>query len=98
MALKRLKESRSRAEKASRDVDSRQNIRRITTPYDDVIPLTDESATTFYLDVIRVYFGLCSGTTSLDDVSLAARELRAHPEYTKNPIETATAREHQDSW
>jgi hypothetical protein len=87
MALKRLKESRSRAEKASRDVDSRQNIRRITTPYDDVIPLTDESATTFYLDVIRVYFGLCSGTTSLDDVSLAARELRAHPEYTKNPID-----------
>ena len=87
MALKGLKESRSRAEKASRDVDSRQNIRRITTPYDDVIPLTDESPVTFYLDVIRVYFGLCSGTTSLDDVSLAVRELRAHPEYTKNPID-----------
>lgn len=87
MALKKLKESHSKAEKASRDVDPRQNIRRITTPYDDVIPLTDESATTFYMDVIRVYLGLCSGATSLDDVSLAARELRAHPEYTKNPID-----------
>ena len=87
MALKRLKESRSEAEKASRDVDPRQNIRRITTPYDDAIPATDESATTFYMDVIRVYLGLCSGATSLDDVSLAIRELRAHPEYTKNPID-----------
>ena len=87
MALKRLKKSSPRAKEASRERDSEQGIRDFYTPYDDVIPSSNEVTTKFYLDIVRIYFGLCSGTVSLDDASIAARELRTNPEYTKNPID-----------
>ena len=87
MALRRLKKSNPRAKKDSRELDTERSIRSISTPYDAVIPSSDEPTTGFYLDIVRIYFGLSSGTVSLDDASVAARELRTNPEYTKNPID-----------
>jgi len=87
MALKRLKKSSPRTKKTSRELDTEQSIRNIFTPYDDVIPSSNELTTKFYLNIVRIYFGLCSGTVSLDDASVAARGLRTNPEYTKNPID-----------
>jgi DNA-binding Lrp family transcriptional regulator len=87
MALSRLKKSSPRTKKGSSELDAEQSIRNIFTPYDDVIPSSNEITTKFYLDIVRVYFGLCSGTISLDDASVAARGLRTNPEYAKNPID-----------
>ncbi len=87
MALSRLKKSHPRARKATKELDTEQSIPHIFTPYDDVIPSSNEITTKFYLDIVRIYFGLCSGTVSLDDASIAAKELRTNPEYTKNPID-----------
>ncbi len=87
MALRRLKKSSPRTKKGSSELDAEQSIRNIFTPYDDVIPSSNEITTKFYLDIVRVYFGLCSGTISLDDASVAARGLRTNPEYAKNPID-----------
>ncbi len=87
MALRRLKKSDPRTKKGSSELDAEQSIRDIFSPYDDIIPSSDEITTKFYLDIVRVYFGLCSGTVSLDDASVAARGLRTNPEYTKNPID-----------
>jgi len=85
--LRRLKKSNPRTRKDSSELDAEQSIRYIFTPYDDVIPSSDDITTKFYLDIVRIYFGLCSGTVSLDDASVAARGLRTNPEYTKNPID-----------
>jgi hypothetical protein len=87
MALRRLKKSNPRTKKGSSESDAKQSIRDILTPYDDVIPSSDELTTKFYLDIVRVYFGLCSGTVSLDNALVAVRGLRTNPEYTKNPID-----------
>ena len=87
MALSRLKKSSPRTKKTTKELDTEQSIRNIFTPYDDVIPSSNEITTKFYLDIVRIYFGLCSGTVSLDDASVAAKGLRTNPEYTKNPID-----------
>ena len=87
MALRRLKKPSPRAKKASRELDTERSIRNISTPYDDIIPSSNELTTRFYLDIVRIYFGLSAGTVSLDDASVAAKGLRTNPEYTKNPID-----------
>ena len=87
MALRRLKKSNPRTKKGSSEPDAEWSIRDIFTPYDEVIPSSDDLTTKFYLDIVRVYFGLCSGTVSLDNALVAVRGLRTNPEYTKNPID-----------
>lgn len=62
-------------------------LSQIVTPYDDIVPATSDEAVKFYLDSIRIYLGLCSGTVTLDLASAGAAELKKNPEYTKYPFD-----------
>lgn len=64
----------------------RDALSQIVTPYDDIVPTTTDETVSFYLDAIRIYLGLCSGTISFDLASEGVSELKENPEYTKYPF------------
>ena len=57
----------------------------IQTPFDDMIPKVDEPSAQFYLDAMRIYLGLSSGTLSYEDALDAAEKLKNNPEYNRSP-------------
>ncbi len=64
----------------------RDALSQIVTPYDDIVPTTTDETVRFYLDAMRIYLGLCSGTISFDLASKGVSELKGNPEYTKYPF------------
>ncbi len=59
----------------------------IATSYDHILPPAVEPAAQYYLRVIRIYLGLCTGTVSLDDAISHVESLKEHPEFTKRPTD-----------
>ncbi|NWF94832.1 MAG: Lrp/AsnC family transcriptional regulator [Candidatus Thorarchaeota archaeon] len=59
----------------------------IATPYDDLIPCVDEPSARFYVDTIRVYLGLCSGTLGLEEAIRIVESLKENPEFVKHPTD-----------
>lgn len=62
-------------------------LSQIVTPYDDIVPTTSDESVKFYLDAIRIYLGICSGTVSFNLASAAVSELKHNPEYVKYPFD-----------
>jgi DNA-binding Lrp family transcriptional regulator len=62
---------------------------QISTPFDDLIPRSEEPGTQYYLDAMRIYLALCSGSISPEAALKAAEILRASPEYTTFPTNPA---------
>lgn len=58
---------------------------QIQTPFDDLIPHSDEPSAQFYLDAMRIYLGLCSGSLSMEGAIKAVDILKENPEYTATP-------------
>ncbi len=84
--MKKLKEVRVEDEEikvSSKTHDS--IISTIKTPYDSVFPIVENPAAQFYLDTMKIYIALVSGTISIEDAQLASEELKKSPEYTKSP-------------
>ncbi|MFW9861556.1 MAG: MarR family transcriptional regulator [Candidatus Thorarchaeota archaeon] len=81
-----LKKTHQETGGPSREIASSQSSRiDIHTPYDDLIPKTDESSIQFYIDVMRIYLGLYEGTLTMEDAVHASEALKAHPEFAKFP-------------
>ena len=62
---------------------------QILTPFDNLIPYSDEPAAQFYLDAMRIYLGLCSGSLSMEAAIKAVDILKENPEYTTTPTNPA---------
>ena len=60
-------------------------LARIHTPFDDEIPEVEEPSARFYLDAMRIYLALSSGTISFDEGILAVEALKKNPEYARSP-------------
>ncbi|MFW9793495.1 MAG: Lrp/AsnC family transcriptional regulator, partial [Candidatus Thorarchaeota archaeon] len=72
------------------DINPNESISsQIQTPYDDLIPHSDEPAAQFYLDAMRIYLGLCSGSLSMEGAIKAVDILKENPEYTTTPTNPA---------
>ncbi len=71
---------------AARKLESALGIlARIHTPFDDEIPEVEEPSARFYLDAMRIYLALSSGTISFDEGILAVEALKKNPEYARSP-------------
>jgi len=83
-----MEENHSGLQKESDEMESGKAVlSSIHTPYDDVIPSSDEPSAKFYLEVIRVYLGICSGTVSFEEAIDAVEELKDNPEFAKSPTD-----------
>ncbi len=72
------------------DINPNESISsQIRTPYDDLIPHSDEPSAQFYLDAMRIYLGLCSGSLSMEGAIKAVDILKENPEYTTTPTNPA---------
>ncbi len=60
---------------------------QIVTPYDSMIPIVEERSAQFYLDAIRIYLGICSGTVTMENATKAVSLLKANPEFAKSPFD-----------
>jgi len=60
---------------------------QIVTPYDSMIPAVEERSARFYLDAIRIYLGICSGTVTIENATKAVSLLKTNPEFAKNPFD-----------
>ncbi|MFW9918082.1 MAG: winged helix-turn-helix transcriptional regulator [Candidatus Thorarchaeota archaeon] len=60
-------------------------LARIQTPFDDEIPKVEEPSARFYVDAMRIYLALSSGTISFDEGIEAAEALKKNPEYARSP-------------
>jgi DNA-binding Lrp family transcriptional regulator len=78
-----LNKTRSETEDVNHD-PSLHHI-SIQTPYDDLIPLVDNSTVQFYLDAMRIYLGLCAGSVTMETALKAVDTLKENPEYTITP-------------
>lgn len=67
-------------------MEFRQNVlARIHTPFDDIIPQVDEPSARFYLDAMRIYLALSTGTITFEEGIQAVEDLKKNPEYTRSP-------------
>ena len=55
------------------------------TRYDHLFPEVDEPSAKFYLDLMRIYLGMCEGSISFEQATLAVEHLKSNPEFTKYP-------------
>lgn len=62
-------------------------LARIQTPFDDDIPKVEEPSARFYLDAMRIYLALSSGTINFDDAIQAVELLKKNPESARSPID-----------
>ncbi|OLS24762.1 MAG: hypothetical protein ThorAB25_23010 [Candidatus Thorarchaeota archaeon AB_25] len=58
---------------------------KIETPYDDLFPEVTEPSVQFYLDAMRIYLGICSGSITMEEALSAVEYLKANPEYVAYP-------------
>jgi DNA-binding Lrp family transcriptional regulator len=57
----------------------------IETPYDDLFPEVTEPSVRFYLDAMRIYLGICTGSVTMEEALVAVETLKANPEYVAYP-------------
>jgi DNA-binding Lrp family transcriptional regulator len=57
----------------------------IETPYDEMFPPVTEPSVQFYLDAMRIYLGICSGSISMEEALKAVEQLKTNPEYVAYP-------------
>lgn len=70
-----------------RDISPSERLdAQIHTPFDELIPSSDDSATQYYLDSMRIYLALCAGSITVEAALQAVEILRENPEYTTYPL------------
>ncbi len=60
-------------------------LSQIHTPFDDIIPVVDDPTSKFYIDAMRIYLALSSGTLSFEDALEASELLKNNPEFARHP-------------
>jgi DNA-binding Lrp family transcriptional regulator len=69
-----------------RDISPSKSLAsQIQTPYDELIPSSEEPSTQYYLDTMRIYLALCAGSISVEAALQAVEILRDNPEYVTCP-------------
>ena len=64
-----------------RDISPSERLdTQIQTPFDELLPKSDDAATQYYLDAMRIYLALCAGSISVEAALQAVEVLRANPE------------------
>ncbi len=61
-------------------------LSQIHTPFDDILPKVEDPVAQFYLDTMRIYLALSSGTLTYDDAMDAVDLLKKNPEFARSPI------------
>ncbi|MHA1881481.1 MAG: hypothetical protein ACTSUO_00345 [Candidatus Thorarchaeota archaeon] len=70
----------------SQNLGSAENgLSSVHTPYDDLFPSVREPSAQYYLDAMRIYLGLFSGTLSMEDAQIMMEVLKKNPEYKRFP-------------
>ncbi|MFW9768959.1 MAG: winged helix-turn-helix transcriptional regulator [Candidatus Thorarchaeota archaeon] len=88
--MRRLNKTGSKLEKVSNDISRTESLAsQIQTPFDDMIPASSEPSAQFYLDAMRIYLGLCTGSLSIESAMKASEILKENPEYTTCPTNPA---------
>jgi DNA-binding Lrp family transcriptional regulator len=86
MAMKKLNNTRSGLAGTKPDINPNKSLSsQIHTPFDELIPESSEPSAQFYLDAMRIYLGLCSGSLSMEGAIKAVEILKENPEYTTTP-------------
>ena len=57
----------------------------IQTPFDDILPTVEDPSAQFYLDTMRIYLALSSGTISYEKALDAVELLKKNPEFARSP-------------
>ena len=77
---------------SQREFDESQNrgsaengLSSVHTPYDELFPSVQEPSAKYYLDAMRIYLGLYSGTLSMEDAQIVMETLKKNPEYKRYP-------------
>ncbi|MFW9907215.1 MAG: winged helix-turn-helix transcriptional regulator [Candidatus Thorarchaeota archaeon] len=60
-------------------------LSHIETPFDHMIPEVDDPSAKFYIDAMRIYLGLSSGTLAFEQAVRASEALKDNPEYARYP-------------
>lgn len=90
MAMRELNNTRSGLDGTKPDLNPNESLSsQIHTPFDDLIPDSSEPSAQFYLDAMRIYLGLCSGSLSMEGAIKAVEILKENPEYTTTPTNPA---------
>jgi DNA-binding Lrp family transcriptional regulator len=88
LALIALKRAQQRSREVTPDLDAAERVMtNIQTPYDDIIPQVDDPSVQFYLDSMKIYLGITSGTVTLEDAMIASMKLKQNPEFAKSPVD-----------
>ncbi|MDF1538814.1 MAG: winged helix-turn-helix transcriptional regulator [Candidatus Thorarchaeota archaeon] len=61
-------------------------LAQIQTPFDDILPKVEDTTAQFYLDTMRLYLALSSGTVSYETALEAVKHLKKNPEFARSPI------------
>jgi hypothetical protein len=85
--LRRLKKTHQERDTSSGLTTSKSTPIDVQTPYDDLIPHSDEPSVQFYIDAMKIYLGLYEGTISMEDAVYAAEILKRNPEFAKYPTD-----------
>jgi len=60
-------------------------LTQIQTPFDDILPKVEDPSAQFYLDTMRIYLALSSGTISYEEALDAVEILKKNPEFARSP-------------
>ena len=78
--------ARSESDKALASHDAQSNpFNSFTTPYDNIFPKVEEPSAQFYIDAMRLYLGLISGSVQIEDAYRAVEALKKNPEFAISP-------------
>lgn len=90
MAMIKMNNPRSGYDGTKLDLNPNESLSsQIQTPFDELIPDSSEPSAQFYLDAMRIYLGLCSGSLSMEGAIKAVEILKENPEYTTTPTNPA---------
>jgi DNA-binding Lrp family transcriptional regulator len=88
--MRKMNNTHSGLDGKTPDLDPNESLSsQIQTPFDEFIPHSSEPSAQFYLDAMRIYLGLCSGSLSMESAIKAVEILKDNPEYTTTPTNPA---------
>ncbi|MHA1948888.1 MAG: hypothetical protein ACXAAO_00535 [Candidatus Thorarchaeota archaeon] len=88
--MKEMNNTHSGLDGTTPDINPNKSLSsQIHTPFDEFIPDSSEPSAQFYLDAMRIYLGLCSGSLSMEGAIKAVEILKNNPEYTTTPTNPA---------
>lgn len=88
--MRTLNNARSGLDGRTPEINPNESLSsQIQTPFDELIPHSDEPSAQFYLDAMRIYLGLYSGSLSMEGAIKAVDILKENPEYTTTPTNPA---------